>query len=214
MARCRSSRDSLMWSARRNNCGGLVAIAMDGMWRDGGGGCYVQVDLAGSGKGRRKAEGTTLAKRWVQATNNYLPRTSRTDDGCKWSLSTGQGCCGGGPLTTEPRAGDGCTLGSDRFRRAPGHCTAIYVSLLRNPRSTQTPACSLPLREACLHSSGPLLLYNSPSPALDSCPDCAERRPAPPPPIDHPDRCLIAPLAYNRASALLANAGDLGRTGV
>jgi hypothetical protein len=26
MARCRSSKDSLMWSDRRNSCGGLVAI--------------------------------------------------------------------------------------------------------------------------------------------------------------------------------------------
>jgi hypothetical protein len=28
MALCRSSNDSLIWSARRNNCGGLVAIVM------------------------------------------------------------------------------------------------------------------------------------------------------------------------------------------
>lgn len=38
MARCRSSRDSLMWSARRKSCGGLVAIATEEVWRCGGGG--------------------------------------------------------------------------------------------------------------------------------------------------------------------------------
>jgi len=32
-ARCRSSSDNLMWSARRNSCGGLVAIAMVGVQR-------------------------------------------------------------------------------------------------------------------------------------------------------------------------------------
>lgn len=32
MALCRSSSDSLMWSANRNSCGGLVAIAVVKVW--------------------------------------------------------------------------------------------------------------------------------------------------------------------------------------
>jgi len=37
MARWRSSNDSLMWSDSRNNCGGLVAMAMGEVWRARGG---------------------------------------------------------------------------------------------------------------------------------------------------------------------------------
>jgi hypothetical protein len=46
MALCRSSSDSLMWSDRRNSCGGLVAIVVVEVWRCGdGGGCYLSVEL-------------------------------------------------------------------------------------------------------------------------------------------------------------------------
>jgi hypothetical protein len=60
MARWRSSRDSLMWSASRNSCGGLVAIVIGEVWRNSGGACYVRRGVgaepgtvAAGGYGRR-----------------------------------------------------------------------------------------------------------------------------------------------------------------
>lgn len=43
--------------------------------------------------------------------------------------------------------------------RHQGNCTSAMSCSCTTHRETQAPACSLPHREACLHSSVPLLLY-------------------------------------------------------
>lgn len=117
---------------------------------------------------------------------------ARTGDG--W-VETGQPCAvESGPPTTAPPGMECMRLARPRSEWAAA-TRAACLALARPREPHETPACSLPSREACLHSSGPLLLYNLDRLALDSLPDCAER-----PPTSHPadrpsDRCLIAPRA-------------------
>lgn len=176
MARWRSSNDSLMWSDSRNNCGGLVAMAMGEVWRARGGRGGALKVRVWSEAGMTKAAGAdgctggeliaTLAGKHQQSTSNACTKMALVE----WSsaplrTTSLSGVVARrqwilGPLTAW--MGDrSCTLlGPDHFRAAPGPSSTAAVLLLHNPREPhQRPHAPCRIgKHASIPANVPLLL--------------------------------------------------------